>query len=371
MAVFIGSEIYRGSSYGAWHPLRIPRVSTVIDLSRALGWLPPGTYRTSPRARPAALHAFHRPDYVAALQRAEAAGTLPPDERRRYHLGTPSNPIFPEVFRRPATAAGGSLLGAETIAPGGGHVFNPGGGTHHGQPGRAAGFCYLNDCVLAILALRRLGRRRVAYLDIDAHHADGVQDALGHDPDTMIVSFHEAGRWPRTGRLDEEGGGWLFNLPVAKGMHDDEAALILERLALPALAAFRPDAVILQCGADAVREDPQSRLALSNQTHVAWVRALRAFPRLLVLGGGGYDPWSVARTWTLAWGALAGLDLPTDLPPEARAVLAALRHDKAGRAVEPAPYLTRTLLDAPRGGPIRDDLRADVARLAGRLRAWA
>ena len=114
--VFIGSEIYRGSSYGTHHPLAIPRVPTVIDLSRALGWLPRAQYRTSPRAKPAALQSFHTPDYIAALQDAERTGAVDPATRARHQIGTLSNPVFPEIFRRPATSAGGSLLAAELIA---------------------------------------------------------------------------------------------------------------------------------------------------------------------------------------------------------------------------------------------------------------
>lgn len=107
LPLFIGSEIYRGSSYGPRHPLRVPRVSTVMDLARALGWLPPGRFRTSPRAKPSALSLWHEPDYVAALQSAESMTEVTPVMRDRFHLGTLSNPIFPEVYRRPATGAGG------------------------------------------------------------------------------------------------------------------------------------------------------------------------------------------------------------------------------------------------------------------------
>ncbi|MGR3699955.1 MAG: acetoin utilization protein AcuC, partial [Roseovarius sp.] len=111
--VFIGSDIYRGSSYGARHPLSIPRVPTVIDLCRALGWLPQSQYRTSPRAKPQALTAWHTPAYIAALQAAETSGQVTPHIRARHQIGTLSNPIFPEMFRRPATAAGGSLLATD------------------------------------------------------------------------------------------------------------------------------------------------------------------------------------------------------------------------------------------------------------------
>lgn len=146
--VFIGSEIYRGSSYGDWHPLRVPRVSTVMDLSRALGWLPPAQYITSPRAKPAALSVWHDPAYIAALQQAEADGAVSEAVRARHNIGTHANPVFPEVFRRPATSAGGALLAGELLARPG-VVYAPAGGTHHGMPDHANGFCYFNDPVLA------------------------------------------------------------------------------------------------------------------------------------------------------------------------------------------------------------------------------
>ena len=159
--LFIGSEIYRGSSYGAAHPLRIPRVSTVMDLARALGWLPPDRFRASPRAKPAALALWHEPDYVAALQAAETMGEATPEMRARFQLGTLTNPVFPQVYRRPATGAGGVMLASELLAITPGVIHVPGGGTHHGLPGRANGFCYLNDVVLGIKVLQRAGLSRI------------------------------------------------------------------------------------------------------------------------------------------------------------------------------------------------------------------
>ena len=159
--LFIGSEIYRASSYGAAHPLRVPRVSTVMDLCRAMGWLE-GHYMASPRARPAALHLWHDPGSITALQAAEARGVASEEDRARYHLGTVSNPVYPEVFRRPATGAGGVMLAAEMLRDGG-VIYVPGGGTHHGLPDRANGFCYLNDVVLGMKVLRLNGVRRIAF----------------------------------------------------------------------------------------------------------------------------------------------------------------------------------------------------------------
>ncbi len=360
--LFIGSEIYRGSSYGRWHPLRVPRVSTVMDLSRAMGWLPPDIYVPSPRVKPQALHIWHTPDYVAALHAAEAAQEVSEAVRARHHLGTPNNPVFPEMYRRPATAAGGSLLAGELLAVGG-IVYHPAGGTHHGMPDRAGGFCYLNDPVLAILSLRRNGAARVAYIDIDAHHPDGVEVAFGDDPDVLMISVHEEGLWPRTGNLGATDS--LVNVPVPKGLNDDEMALIRDEVILPRVAAFGVDAIVLQCGADAVEEDPQAHLSLSNQAHVAIVLGLIGLgaPRFLVLGGGGYNPWSVGRLWTTVWGAMNGFDVPERLEPEAEAVLRALRFDGNSRGRNPPDHWFTTLADAPRHGPIREELRARVRQV--------
>lgn len=368
-ARFIGSEIYRGSSYGAAHPLRIPRVSTVIDLARVLGWLSPERYLTSPRAKPAALTEWHSAAYVAALQRAEATQEVSDKARLRHNLGTLSNPVYREVFRRPATAAGGSIM-AGTLLRDGGRIYNPGGGTHHGMPDRANGFCYLNDPVLGILSLRHAGVRRIAYVDIDAHHCDGVVVAFADDPDVLIVSTHEEGRWPFTGAIGDRGAGNVWNLPLPRGAHDGDMALARDNLILPRVADHRPEAIVLQCGADAVEEDPLSRLSMSNNAHRAVLAGLMPLaPRLLVLGGGGYNPWSVGRLWTGVWATLAGEEIPDRLPPEAEAVLRGLsfEHRRLGRN-PPEAWFT-TLADGPREGAPSADLRARLSALSRRARA--
>jgi acetoin utilization protein AcuC len=362
--LFIGSPIYRGSVYGPRHPLSIQRVPAVIDLARALGWLPSDRYRTSPRAKPSVLTGFHTHAYIAALQAAEAAQTVDAEVRERHGLGTLSNPVFAEMFRRPATAVGGGLLAAELVAQGG-VAYNPGGGQHHGLPDRAAGFCYLNEPVLTIRRLLAMGLSRVAYVDIDAHHCDGVEPAFAGSEAVRMISVHEARRWPFTGALTDHADGAAFNLPVARGFNDTEFDFVLGELILPAVEAFRPDAIYLQCGADALREDPLARLELSNRAHLSAVRALRALsPRLIVSGGGGYNPWTVARCWTAVWGTLAGFEMPDRVSPEAEAVLRGLSWHRKG---SPDPALMTTVLDASRPGSIGHDLRRDTRRLAARL----
>ncbi len=363
--IFIGSEIYRNSTYGAKHPLAIPRVSTVIDLCQSLGWLDAENYRVSPCAKPKALHRFHAPDYISALQRAEKTQSVTDDVKRKYGLGTLSNPVFTEMYRRPATAAGGSMLGAELIRDGG-VVFNPAGGTHHGMADRANGFCYLNDPVLAILRLLDLGLERIVYVDIDAHHCDGVEAAFHGSTKVRMISVHEARRWPFTGQLEDDAGGAAWNLPIGRGLNDDEFQAILNEMILPVTQAFRPQAIVLQCGADAVAEDPLSRLALSNNAHWRAVDGLQALTsRFLVLGGGGYNPWSVARLWSGVWATLNGYDIPSNLEDGQRTILDGLYWNRKLRQKRPKHWST-TLRDPCSPGPIREQITIDIQKLINR-----
>jgi len=354
--LYIGSEIYRRSSYGPKHPLAIPRVSTCTDLCRALGWLPEAQYRDAPMASEAEMARFHDPAYIAAVRRAEATQTVSEEERKRFRIGAEGNPIYREMFRRPATSAGGTMLGARLTAAGG-IVHCPGGGTHHGRRDRASGFCFVNDPVLGLLTWLDLGLTNVVYLDIDAHHGDGVQDAFAEDPRLLTISLHEEGRWPFTGAAEDRAGGSAHNFPVPEGFNDSEFAWLMKNAVLPLIRARRPEAIMLQAGADALAEDPLSRLALSNACHWGLAAALRGMaPRLLVLGGGGYNPFTVGRCWAGVWAALNDLRVPDRLPPEAEAVLRGLSYNRVAGRNPPEHWFT-TLRDPPRPGPVRDAIR--------------
>lgn len=368
--LFIGNEIYRHSSLGGKHPLSIPRVSTVMDMVRALGWLEVGQYRESRPASPEQLARFHREDYIAAVQAAERTLTVSPEASALYNLGRGGNPVYGTMFRRPATGVGGSLLAAHhLLRNGGGIVYSPGGGTHHGRPAQASGFCYFNDPVLAILAMLDAGLSRIAYVDLDVHHGDGVADAFASDTRVLVFSVHEAGRWPHSGQLDEEGAGNLFNLPVASGMVDDEMAMLVDEAIGPLVEDFRPDALVIQCGADALADDPLGKQTLSNGALWHAVAALKPLaPRLLVLGGGGYNPWSVARCWTGIWAELNGLEKPDRLPPAAESLLRALSWNRSAGRQPPEHWFT-TLADVPRHGPVRDEVRDLARRVKERMKA--
>ncbi len=353
---YIGSEIYRRSTYGPKHPLAIPRVSTCTDLCRAMGWLPASQYIDAPAAGVAEITRFHDPAYVAALQRAERDQRVSPEDRERFRIGADGNPVYPEVFRRPATSAGGVLLAARLTAAGG-IVHCPGGGTHHGRVDRASGFCYLNDPVLGILTWLDQGLMRIVYLDIDAHHGDGVQDAFHDDARVLTISLHEAGRWPGTGLADDRAGGAARNLPLPRHCNDSEFGYLIRNAVLPLIVAHRPEAIMLQCGADALEEDPLARLSLSNNAHWRVVDDIRDLvPRLIVLGGGGYNPYSVGRCWAGVWARLNRLNIPDRTTPQAEAVLRGLTYNRAAGRQPPEHWFT-TLRDAPRDGPVRDEIK--------------
>jgi len=358
--VLVGSPYCRAQGFGRNHPLSIPRVATVLELCAELGWMDPASFREAPAARTEDLLRFHERDYVDALRDADAAGQVTVAVRERFGFGTLENPLFPGVFSRAATAVGGSMLAAE-LALDGRVVFHPAGGTHHGRPGRASGFCYFNDPVFAIMMMLERGVQRVLYVDLDAHHGDGVQDAFAGNQAVLMISVHEADRWPYTGAADDTGGGNAVNLPVPPGFNDSELEFLLQNLVLPRAEAFMPQAVVVTCGTDALHGDPLSRLALSNGA--LWSAVERVVERVgaaVVLGGGGYNPWTLARCWTGLWGRLSGRDIPATLPSAAGRILADLHCDLVDDEDVRPEWLT-TLADSPNVGAVRKDVRDLVA----------
>ena len=370
--LFVGHAIYRQAAYGSNHPLAIPRVELVMDLCSALGWLGESEFRASPRASTDQLAWFHAPDYVQALRQASETGRVDFDVRRRYAIGTMENPVFPGVFERASTSVGGSILAAE-LALEGRTVFHPAGGTHHGRPDRASGFCYFNDPVFAILGLLKAGVERVVYVDLDAHHGDGVQDAFARDVRVRTISLHEQGRWPYSGDVADTGEGRACNLPVPARFNDAELELLLDRVVLPLTQSAAPQALVLTCGADALDGDPLSSMQLSNVALWSAAERIAALaPAVVVLGGGGYNPWTLARYWSGLWGRLSGREIPRELPADASAILRGLRCDLID-AEDVRPEWLTTLADRSNRGAVRDDIRvlADRARSCIGESAWA
>lgn len=358
--VFVGSDIYRQAAFGANHPLSIPRVATVMDLCAVLGWLDGGVFQLSPVATPQQLAAFHDPLYIEALQLADSQGRVTSEVRKKYRIGTMENPLFPGLFQQAATSVAGSVLAAELSASER-VVFHPSGGTHHGRRARASGFCYFNDPVFAILTLLNQDVERVLYVDLDAHHGDGVQDAFAADPRVFTISIHETGRWPYSGAVDDRAHGRARNLPVPKAFNDSELEFVMHQAVMPLAQRFAPRALVVTCGADGLHDDPLSTMSLSNQALWTAVELLTTLTtRIIVLGGGGYNPWSVARCWSGLWARLAGFEIPQCLPPEAQDILRRLQCDLIDDDDDISPAWITTIADLPRPGPVRDDVRRVV-----------
>jgi Deacetylases, including yeast histone deacetylase and acetoin utilization protein len=367
--VLISSELFRTSRHPPGHPLAIPRVSLAIDVSRELGWLGDHNYREAVPATADQIARYHDPDYVAAVRRAERQQSLSEAESRRFNLGINGNPIFGEVFRRPATACGASLQAASLLTEGG-IVYSPAGGTHHAARDHASGYCIFNDAVLAIVHFLAIGLDRVFYMDLDAHFGDGVQAAFTDDDRVFTLSVHEAGRWPMArddpyghGSAFDRAGGAARNFPVPPEFNDCELAWLMEQAILPLIERFRPHVIVAQCGADALTDDPMTKMRLSNRALWAAIAALVGLsPRLLVLGGGGYNPWAVARCWAGVWGTLNALSPPERLPASAeQAMRAVCWSHRLGR--QPAERWLTTLADPPSPGAVRSAVKA-LARAA-------
>jgi len=360
-AILIGSEVYRKSQFGGKHPLSIPRVSAVLDLVRALGICDKEEYKTGPCAKPELLKSFHTADYIAVLKKTEVAQKISEKDAKTYNIGSLSNPVFPEMFKRPATSVGSSLLAADLVANGG-RAYSLGGGLHHGMTGYANGFCFLNDLAFAINRLRDLGVQRIAYIDLDAHHCDGVAAAFPEDENLFVVSTHERKRWPFTGGLDENIPDRFLNVPLPSHCNDSEFMFVFEKLVLPLLDRFQPEALIIQGGADALVEDPMSRLCLSNQVIFKILSILLgSSQRVLLTGGGGYNPWTVARLWTGFWALISGRTIPEVLPNQATELLRSLSWQ---RQTKPKEIMLNSIYDVPMEGQLRDEVSDIVKKVS-------
>jgi len=374
-AVLIGAARYRRHSYGSNHPLGIPRVSLTLDLIRAYGALTAQEFRASRPASSGELEWFHTREYIGALRQCEADGKVAHRYRQRHNIGNFENPFFPGFFTTPATAAHGSILGAEMLLEGS-VAFSPAGGMHHARADAARGFCYINDPVLAITRLRREGLR-VLYVDIDAHHGDGVEAAFLRDRRVTTLSLHMDTTYAypfEGGGIDDSGLlGNAVNLPLPQGIHDDEYRHAFDRVWPAVLEASRPEAIVLQAGTDILAPDPLGKFRISTQLFLEVVARILAdapthpdgTPRLLVLGGGGYHPLVLARCWTGVWGLLSGRDLPERIPAAGEALLRAVDWDLD----EDEDYfedLFSLRFDLAQPGEVRGELRARVEQLLRR-----
>jgi len=309
--------------FGPHHPFKIHRLGLTFELMRAYGLVErPDIAVLPPReATEGEACGFHSQGYLETLRVASNGMWVP--NLFSHGLGTSDNPVFPDVYDWAMSVAGASIVCAEEILSGrADRAFNISGGLHHAMPSRASGFCHVNDGVLAIQTLVKAGKR-VAYVDIDAHHGDGVQHAFYTSGEVLTISVHQSGYtiFPGTGFVEETGQGpgegTSVNVPLLPGAGDAAYERAFEAIVLPVVRAFAPDVLVTQLGSDAIVGDVVANLRMSLRQ---FERAVVAFRDLgvpwIALGGGGYDVNNVVRAWTLAWAVLTETDLADEVPPE-------------------------------------------------------
>jgi acetoin utilization protein AcuC len=260
---------------------------------------------------------YHTRDYLDALKRVSTGEILPSD--LFLGLGTDDCPIFPDLWNYACWASGASLTAARLILDGRTRVaFNPSGGYHHAYAGKAGGFCYLNDIVLACRILADAGKK-VFCLDLDVHQGNGQQEAFYRDPRVFTVSLHESGKtlYPWIGFENEIGEGpglgYNVNLPFPAGTDDRIYMAAFRNIVPPLLQAFRPDVIVLELGMDVLSTDPLAHLRLTNNAFADLMpEILQSGVPILATGGGGYNPDDTARSWSLMWSVLSGAEPDTD-----------------------------------------------------------
>lgn len=308
-------------SHGDGHPLRPERLRRTVELLQETGVLAaPNVRVVAPRmATDEELGLFHTKDYIDAVRALSGGDASIP--AWKFSFGPGDNPVFEGMFESESLKVGGSLMGAAMVVDGQCDVaFNFGGGMHHAAPDHASGFCVFNDAVIAIQWLVRRGLR-IAYVDIDVHHGDGVQWAFYHTGRVLTISLHQSGNtlFPGTGFSDETGRGagegYCVNVPLPPQTGDEAYLWAFRQIVPPLVRRFEPDLLVAQLGVDTHYLDPLAELALTTRGQEALFRDIAELsPRWLALGGGGYNLDVVPRAWTLALAVMAGLPLPKALP---------------------------------------------------------
>lgn len=350
--------------FGAAHPFKIHRLGLAYSLMEAYG-LTDGeaVYTLSPcKATEQEASSFHTTAYLEVLRLADGGMWVP--NLFSHGLGTEDNPVFPGVYEWAMLVAGGSIAGAKEILAGRAKVaFNFSGGLHHAMPSRASGFCHVNDVVLAINTLLEAGKR-VVYIDIDAHHGDGVQYAFYEMDSVLTISIHQSGYtiFPGTGFVQEigkgKGEGFSVNVPLLPGAGDDAYSLVWDEIVFPLINSFDPDVLVTQLGADALSNDRIARLDMSLSCFEGFVDLVYRLKKpWLAVGGGGYAVENVVRAWTLAWARMNGVTLPDEIPENwlSKAGTEGLRMESLRGKAAPVPS----------SGPVLNDLNRTIEALHG------
>ncbi|MGB5338812.1 MAG: acetoin utilization protein AcuC [Gammaproteobacteria bacterium] len=306
--VYIGAEL-AAYGFGDGHPFGPDRLDAFWHHARSQGLENQVTVRVPVTVNREAIERFHTPAYVDRViaQTRTGAG----------YLDCGDTPAYPGIYEAACYVAGSVLDAIERLLSGGCHyAFVPIAGLHHARRDSAAGFCVFNDCGIAIETLRSVhGLQRIAYVDIDAHHGDGVFYSFEADPAVLFADLHEDGHYlyPGTGMAGETGQGAArgtkLNIPMAPAAGDD-AFLAAWETVEAFLDARRPEFILFQCGADSIAGDPITHLRYTPQAHrhaaqrLCQLAARHCPGRLLALGGGGYDRGNLALAWTAVLEAL-------------------------------------------------------------------
>ncbi|MFE6403160.1 acetoin utilization protein AcuC [Streptomyces alboflavus] len=347
-AQLMWDEAVTGYDFGPEHPMDPVRLALTRSLINAFGLDRDLDVVAAKRAGESTLGLVHREDYVDAVK---AASADPASARGAYGLGTEDDPAFAGMHEVSALIAGQSVGAAESVWQGDAlHAVNFAGGLHHAMPGSAAGFCVYNDASLAIARLLELGAERVAYVDVDVHHGDGVQATFWDDPRVLTISLHEHPRtlFPGTGWPEETGAdsaaGSAVNVALPAGTGDAGWVRAFHAVVPELLAEFRPQVLVTQHGADTHFEDPLAHLAVSldaqRAVQVACHELAHAYAdgRWVALGGGGYAVVDVVpRSWTHLVAVAAGREIePSAEVPEGwrREVFARTRMLGPGRMTD-------------------------------------
>lgn len=319
-SVFFYSAEMGRFDFGTNHPFKPERIIKTYELCDRYGvinnlWM---HVRKPEPLDSSLLDLFHESRYIDLLKRASRGEV--DLEMLEVGLGTADTPILKGIYEWSIQAAGGTHMAIKSLISGKARVvFNLLGGFHHAMPGNAEGFCYVNDIVIAIkYALKTCPGLRIAYIDIDAHHGNGVQHAFYDSQDVLFISLHETGKklYPWSGFETEtgekDGKGYTINIPLEPGTDDEVYDFVFKNGVIPVLESFVPDIAVIVLGADTLISDPLTHLKLTNNGYQDAVRGIRDIcPKILGLGGGGYDIYRTSRCWTLAW-ALMNYVEPVD-----------------------------------------------------------
>ena len=318
---FLYNNIFRGSDYGKKHPVTINRISNVFDLAKLIKFKKVVYYKSN-MASVNDLCMFHEKEYVELLKKTEQSQSITALNSKKYNLGTVSNPIFKEMFRRHAAATGSLLMAADLIKDNKYNlIFSPGSGAHHAQKQKASGFCYLNDIATCIIYLKKVGMKKILYFDMDAHYGDGVVEHFKNYDDVFTISLHQKDLWPKNGAYVYNNR--VINLPLEHGCDDKSIKYIFKKKIEKKINDFNPQITLLQMGADCLEDDHMSKLNFTNNAMSYVIKKFKKTSKnIILMGGGGYNPWTTLRAWIYNLAVLTGEENMLKLNDDAKNFLA-------------------------------------------------